>query len=131
MINFDVLDGQTSQVVVREQVPQVVERVTATPIPSSTHLLQAEENWEWSQLRDYVITQIEKRHGPQPRDLKKEPTIFKSFLSRWPNGRAVRITKAAFEIYEGMWMNAPISVNRFCKGSDPYFAQVIIDRLER
>lgn len=129
MKNFDVLDGCTSVVTVSSTPPRVVERVTATPIPSSRHLLQDEAQWTWQELRDYVITQIEHRHGPQVRNAAKEKAIFSSFLSRWGTN-AVPIAKAAFTIYDGMWANAPISVFRFCKASDPFFGKVILDRLE-
>lgn len=130
MINFDPLAGEVSTVAVRQSVAPVVERVTVTPIPSSTHLLRTEGEWSWSELRDYVVSEIERRHGPQPRNPKTEASIFKSFLARHP-GTAVRIAKAAFEIYDGMWANAPISVNRFCKASDPFFASPILTRLEK
>jgi hypothetical protein len=130
MINFDALEEKTHQVVVRQPATQVVERVTVTPIASSAHLLRTEESWTWSELRDYVITEIERRHGPQVRNAKTEASIFKSFLSRWPDGKAIEIAQAAFQIYDGMWKNAPISVNRFCKASDPFFAAVILTRLE-
>lgn len=131
MINFDVEVDTVRRVTVREQMPTVMERVTVTPISSSRHLLTQEESWTWEELRDYVITEIVRRHGPQVRNGKKERAIFSSFLNRWPEGKAVLIAKAAFEIYDGMWANAPLSVNRFCKASDPFFSEVIIDRLER
>lgn len=130
MKNIDPLAGQTSVIVTKPLAP-VIERVTVTPVPSSRHLLRREEQWDWAELRDYVVTEIERRHGPQARNGKTEASIFKSFLSRWPEGQAVRIAKAAFEIYEGMWGNAPISVNRFCKGSDEFFAIPILTRLEK
>jgi len=132
--NFDVLAGQAS-LVVRESVPRVRERVTVTPMtmpaPGASHLLSGAGDWTWSQLRDYVIREIELRHGAQPRDPRKERGIFSSFLGRWPEGQAVRIAKAAFEVHDGWWGNAPISVNRFCKASDPYFSRVILAQLER
>lgn len=131
MINIDPLAGQVSKVAVKQSVPVVTERVTVTPIPSSRHLLQDETQWSWQELRDYVVAEIVRRHGPQPRNGKTEAAIFKSFLSRWPDGQAVRVARAAFEIYEGMWGNAPISVNRFCKHSDPFFATPILTALEK
>lgn len=131
MRNIDPLAGQVSTVVVKQAVTPVVERVTITPISSSTHLLRQEDQWSWSELRDYVMAEIVQRHGPQPRNPKTEASIFKSFLSRWPDGQAVRIAKAAFEIHDGMWGKAPISVNRFCKASDPFFAIPVLTRLEK
>jgi hypothetical protein len=130
VINFDTLEGQAS-VVVRETPTLVTEKVTIKPVAApAAHLLQDEGSWDWRALRDYVVREIERRHGPQVHDDKKEAAIFKSFLTRW-EGDAVRIAKAAFELYEGMWGNAPISVTRFCKGSDEFFAAKILTRLER
>ena len=43
--------------------------------------------------------------------------------------QAGKIAKHAFEVADGYWANAPISVNRFTKGSDPYFAEPILARL--
>jgi hypothetical protein len=130
MINFDALEGQAS-VVIHQTPTLVTEKVTVRPVVApATHILRDEDSWDWRALRDYVIREIEVRHGEQPRNNKTEAAIFKSFLNRW-EGDAVRIAKAAFELYEGMWGNAPISVNRFCKNSDEFFAAKILARLER
>jgi hypothetical protein len=117
---------------VRERTPDVRETVKVTPLSeSASHLLVGTESWGWSELRDYVIREIEARHGKQARDPRREKGTFSSFLTRFPDGQAVRIARAAFEIYDGWWANAPISVNRFCKGSDEYFAAPILAKLER
>lgn len=132
----------TTRLVVETAAPRVTETVTITPkaspkgtaeaaaypAQSMTHLAVAEEDWTWQQLRDYVMAQVEERHGEQLRDPRKESGIFKSFLDRWGK-LAPAIAKLAFEFYDGWWRNAPITATRFCKGSDPYFAQVIADRL--
>jgi hypothetical protein len=104
--------------------------VTVAPRPSMSRAFVAKEQatWDWSDLRDYVVAQIEQRFGPFPRDAKKEAGIFKSFISRHPD-EAVSIAKFAFEVENGYWAGAPISVNRFCKASDPYFADKIKPRM--
>lgn len=115
----------------RHAVPTVTEQVTVTPVAStaSSYVMKDDTVWGWSDLRDYVIREIEKRHGPQVRDPKKEASIFKSFMSRWGD-QAPGIARAAFgPAHDGMWRNAPISVNRFCKASDEYFAAVLAARL--
>lgn len=84
-------------------------------------------DWTWSDLRDYVIAEIEKRQGVQERDVRKEGGIFKSFLSRW-GADAPRIAQTVFDFYDGMWNGQPVTVTRFCKGSDPYFSEVIAAR---
>lgn len=108
---------------VTEEIIEVHESFHLDPIPSATHKLTSVGGWEWRELRDYVVAEIEKRFGPQPRDAKKEASIFKSFLSRHDD--AVEIAKYAFEITDGWWAGAPIGVNRFCIASDAYFAERI------
>ncbi len=107
-----------------QTVPEVVETVTVRPSQAAGFVMRSEETWGWQDLRDYVIREIEQRHGVQVRNPKTEASIFKSFLTRYPD-QAVTIAKAAFEVHNGMWRNAPISVNRFCKASDAYFGDVI------
>jgi hypothetical protein len=84
--------------------------------------------WGWQQLRDYVVRSIEAVHGPFPRDAAKEASIFKSFASRW-GALAGPIAEAAFSVFNGRWKGSPVSVTRFCKASDEYFAREIADCL--
>lgn len=146
MLDFDSLPATTTRtattrkektgaaaVEVVSQAPQVESVVTVTPVrqqDSATHLINAGEQWTWQQLRDYVVTQIQHFHGPQPSNPVKEKAIFSGFLSRWGSD-AVIVARAAFEVHDGMWHSAPISVNRFCKASDAYFAAPILDRVRR
>jgi hypothetical protein len=75
-------------------------------------------------MRDYVVEQITKYHGPFPRNPLQEKGIFASYISRWGD-QALPIAKVAFEVHRGVWHNAPIKVQRFCIGSDPYFSEII------
>jgi hypothetical protein len=43
----------------------------------------------------------------------------------------VEIAKFAFEILDGRWRGAPVKITRFCKASDPYFAQPIDEYLRK
>lgn len=126
MINFDTDLDRGTVTVTAPTVDVVV--TTRRPSAGRTHLVSSEVAWTWEQLRDYVISRIEAIHGPFPRDPMKEASIFRSFVSRWPE-KAGGIAKFAFEECDGMWHNAPIQVTRFCKGSDPYFAAPIAERL--
>jgi hypothetical protein len=119
------LKGMTRVV---ETVPVVTEKVHVTPVAGASYLLKEDSQWTWEDLRDYVMGQIETFHGPQLRNPVKEASIFKGFLKRH-GAKAVGIARFAFEQQRGMWQRAPISVNRFCAGSDPYFADVIAERL--
>lgn len=109
---------------------KMVESITITPKPSEgrTHLLAEASAWTWEQLRDYVVQSIEHRFGAFPRNFKTEHSIFKSFVSRW-GSQAGPIAVHAFEVLDGRWAGAPISVNRFCKNSDTFFASEIAKKL--
>jgi hypothetical protein len=108
----------------------VTETLTLTPThtQSRTDLLTPEEQWGWSEVRDYVVAQIEQHFGPFPRDARKEHGIFSRFCTKY-GPDAGRIAKYAFDVAGGWWKGSPISVTRFCRASDPWFADVILERL--
>lgn len=118
---------------IKQQAPvEITQTVTTAQLGSAeaTYLLKPSEQWSWGDLRDYVITEAEKRSGAQIRNVAKEAGIFKGFISRYGIIDAVMVAMAAFEIYEGVWYSAPIGVSRFTKGNDPYFADVILQRMK-
>lgn len=95
----------------------------------ASDLMDSPMEWSWEQLRDYVLRQIAERHGPQPGGGEaKTAAIFRSFAARHGN-QAGPIAVFAFEQMDGYWRSAPITVSRFTKGSDPYFAFPIIERI--
>ena len=107
------------------------ESVSVSALPSASRAFLAKDttDWSWADLRDYVVHEIEARFGCFPRDAKKEYGIFNRFAKE--HGQAAgAIARYAFEQCDGFWANAPISVQRFCKGSDVYFALPILDRLD-
>lgn len=110
--------------------PSVTETVTLTPAlsESRTHLLKPAEQWGWAEVRDYVVASYESRFGAFPRDQRKEYGIFTRFAKEYGT-MAGPIARYAFETCDGWWMNATVTVNRFCKGSDKYFAEPILRRL--
>jgi hypothetical protein len=132
LLNFDTdLDAQgVASMVVRTTAPVVTETVTVHQQPSqrTQYVAKPEETWAWDDLRDYVVREIEQRFGVFPRDSKKEYGIFHAFCGRWAD-QAPAIARFAFEVEDGRWAGAPISINRFCKNSDPFFAEVIAKRL--
>jgi hypothetical protein len=132
VVPFDGADvtSSTAMIRVEDRIDAVSETVTVhqfTPA-AATHLMRPVEAWTWSELRDYVVGKIIEIHGVFPRNNMKEGAIFKAFCTRWGDD-APAIARYAFESMGGYWKNAPVSVNRFCKGSDPYFAQLIVDHL--
>lgn len=92
------------------------------------HLMVCDGEWGWRETAEYVSSEIARRHGAQVRDPLKESGIFKGFCKRWPS-QAPAIVRYAFGVCDGVWMDQPITINRFCKGSDPYFSEVIAARL--
>lgn len=128
LIDFDAVDTVETTVVTPAPPVVITERVTVTPIASAKHVLKPESEWGWEEVRDYVVRAIEDRHGPFPRNFKTESGIFKGFVKRW-GSQAPAIARFAFEQTDGMWKGAPISVTRFCAGSDPYFSAPIAQRL--
>ena len=97
---------------------------------SKSHLLAGNpQSWSWEQLRDYVVEKIVERNGNFPRNVLKESGIFKGFLKRHGD-RAGEIAIYAMDGCNGWWKNSPIGIERFAKGSDPWFALEIIQIID-
>jgi hypothetical protein len=110
----------------------ITEKVEVSPSRPASYLIKPDSVWGWQELRDYVVAQIEALFGPSPRDLRKEKSIFSSFIDRFGTD-APRIARYAFEspATKGLWGNAPIRVTRFTRASDEWFAVPILDRLQK
>lgn len=130
MLDFDLIDPLPTQQPAPsapasiEVVVPLVEIQTSTGGSRSHLATTSAEGWGWEQVRDYVFEQLTSRFGPQPRDAAKEAAVFKRFCNDWGT-RAGQIARIAFDTYGGLWRGAPISVGRFSRASDPYFASVI------
>jgi hypothetical protein len=114
-----------------EEPVTVIEEVKVTPRANTYHghLTVADDQWTWRELRDFVVDRIEAHHGTFPRNEVTEAAIFKRFMTQWGTA-APTIARYAFgDECQGYWKGAPISVNRFCRSSDPWFAMPISDRL--
>jgi hypothetical protein len=134
--NFDeVLTARLTQarptVVVQAPLPVAEPVVTAAPLSAQrSFLMRPDGDWTPGDLRDFVVAEIERVHGRSPRDPIKESAIFNSFHSRWGAERAAAIARFVFsEPLRGYWMGAPITVNRFTKGSDRYFAERVLEMI--
>jgi hypothetical protein len=129
MINFSTSRASTPTVVETE-VPVVQETITIKP---RLRPVMQQTQVDWEELRDYVLAQVERIHGPQVRDERRENTIFMAFAARWPE-QAMEIARYAFEGGEndtqGFWKGAPVLVARFHRTSDNYFAVPIAALLE-
>lgn len=102
--------------------------VTQVPSQARGYLSRPYTEWDWQDLRDYVVHEVEVRRGLFPRSGKKEYGIFSRFLSTYGDLSGL-IAKYAFEVCDGTWRGAPISVNRFCKASDEFFAIPILEAI--
>lgn len=125
MINFSTNRASTTTLV-ESVVPVVEETITIKPRLRPV-IKQTQVDWE--QVRDYVLEQIEKAHGPQVHDERKANTIFMAFAARWPE-QAMEIAQYAFEESKGFWKGSPVLVARFHRTSDNYFAVPIATLLE-
>ena len=127
---------QSGQVAITTIVPRVRETLTVSPKEPSTGPLETRttfagkrpEEWTADDVQAYVVSQIESRFGPFPKDPVRMASTFRAFCSRYGQN-AGRIAAAAFEVYEGKWKGARIGWQRFCKASDQYFSQEILERL--
>lgn len=133
LIDFDSQPVPTSSSKVSPPQParvEIVEKVSVAVVASSArgYLLKQDSQWTWSDLRDYVVAEIERCSGTFPRNQRKEQGIFTRFMAEF-GADAPIIARYSFEVCNGWWANAPISINRFCKGSDPFFSGPILRRL--
>lgn len=134
MLNFDsVLDEQKTNrlvVQVKDTVPTVTDTVTIRQRPETraTQISKEASAWDWEDLRNYVVAQIETKFGKFPRNPLRESGIFKGFITRWGT-QAGPIAMLAFDLHDGYWKGAPIQVTRFCARSDPYFAEQLAHML--
>lgn len=134
LVYFDSELDLTSSVRVVETatiVPTVSDAVAVDQPVRTAFLAKEYQDWCWEDLRDYVAREIIQRFGVFPRDPRKEYGIFTSFVNRWGIEMAVAIAKYAYETHDGIWKGAPVRMQRFCKGSDPYFSVPIATYLRQ
>lgn len=108
-----------------------VEEVLASADPGSlrasrTYLLRDE--WDWRDLRDFVINEITSRRTMGGRDALREAGIFKGFVKRH-GSNAEAIARYAFDRLDGVYEGTEVGVTSFCKNADPFFADPIAERL--
>lgn len=106
------------------------ERSTGALETRTTYAGKRPEDWAPEDLQAYVISQIEQRFGPFPKEPARIASTFRAFCGRFGK-MAGPIAVVAFETYQGKWKGAPVSWQRFCKNSDPYFSQEILARLQQ
>lgn len=124
---------ETSRTVVRAATPApaVGTRVTVVPSERRSYLAKSPEQWGHTDLRDFIVYEHERRFGPiRQRDAAKEAAICKRFLKDWQwMGPMIAMHAFAEDGCDGMWRSAPITLERFAKGCDAFFAVPIGERI--
>jgi len=125
-LDFDLFDSvEVAAPVVVPEAPTPAQ----APVVDASHTMTPDDEWDWEDMRNFCMSEMERYHGPQVRNPIKEKSIFGSFVSRHGSANSAAIARFAFGFCKGMWNSAPISINRFCKASDQYFADQIKQRL--
>lgn len=113
----------------RHEGPVPEMKIIKSPISQRTAFVgKPDSEWNWSDLRDYVVRSLQERGLPMERNPVKEAGIFKSFMARHGH-MAVAIARYVVEVEDARWSGQPITINRFCKAADVWFSDKIKDRL--
>ncbi len=94
-----------------------------------TYLLKADEDWDWRDLRNFVENSYKKHETAYIPSPEREAAIFKAFMKRWPDGKAVKIARYACK--DGVWWGRPVTPLNFRKDFDSEFAEPIDKLMER
>jgi hypothetical protein len=107
--------------------PAVTASLTLTPVSDDQALRVARHPDEWTpeDLYEYVSEEITRASGPQLPAKAAQATI-EDFALRFGVPVAVRMARAAFEVYGGKWQGAPITWRRFAPGHDEFFAKPLL-----
>ena len=104
--------------------------LSVTPVTGAqaARVARAPEAWSAADVTAYVLEEIIRIHGPQLPSKDVRGTL-EGFCARFGVPVAVRIARAAFEVYGGMWQGAPVTGKRFGEGHDSFFSQPILDAM--
>lgn len=98
-------------------------------VTSKGYLLKEDLDWDWQDLRDFILDEMESRGISVDEPAAKVSGIIKSFFKRW-DLKGIAIARNIFEIREGQWYNHPITITNFCENQDPYFAKPVFDQTQ-
>ena len=115
--------SQTAPLAVTEQVA-----ITAVSPAQAARATKPASQWSPGDFAAFVFEEIHRACGDQL-PCRDAEGILAGFFYRWGAERAVRIAKAAFELYGGIWQNAPVTVRRFAATHDEFFARRILAAL--
>lgn len=111
--------------VTRTAVPAIT--LTLAPLSPDQAARMARPAGEWTvgDVCAYVTEEMARIHGAQLPGGDPEE-ILASFCERRGIPQAALIARTAFEIYNGMWYGAPITIKRFTEGHDSFFSDPIV-----
>lgn len=103
--------------------PIVVPSLSVIPVSRTVADLTAlpPSRWTEQDIYIYVREEMTRIHGEQLPSVSLTETM-REFCGRFGTETAVRIVRAAFEIYGGMWQGAPVTIKRFLPSHDGFFA---------
>jgi len=87
------------------------------------------EAWTSDDVYAYTLEELLRVHGPQLPSLGTDEhfrKIMDEFCERFGIPAAARIVRAVFEVYNGMWQGAPLTILRFTPGHDSFFSDQIL-----
>jgi acetyl-CoA carboxylase alpha subunit len=102
--------------------------VTPVSAAQAARVARPPDKWAAADVIAYINEEILRVHGPQlpARDAQQ---VLQAFCQRFGIPVAVRIARAAFEVYGGMWQGAPVTWRRFSPSHDGFFARPILEAL--
>lgn len=119
----------TPETTVRSSVsPSASLSVTPVTADQAARVRRPAQDWSVPDVCAYITEEIVRVHGPQL-PARNVQSALEGFCARHGIIEAVRIARAAFEIYGGMWEGAPVTWRRFTEGHDSFFAQPILTAL--
>ena len=107
--------------------PEIVTSLSVIPVsPAQAARAQLDPAcWTAADVQAYICEEIERIHGPQLPG-SDAAAVLGAFCDRFGIPAAVRIARAAFEVYNGMWRNAPVTIRRFTAAHDDFFARQLL-----
>jgi hypothetical protein len=106
----------------------VSQRTSITPVSAGQAARATKPAHQWSpeDFAAFVTEEIHRACGEQL-PCRDAQGILTAFFGRFGAADAVRIAKAAFELYGGFWAQAPVTVRRFADTHDDFFARPILE----
>jgi hypothetical protein len=77
-------------------------------------------------LREHILLRIAETCGAQL-PCYRSGEILDGFISRFTADEVMAICGQAFDVHNGMWRGAPVTVLRFQAGHDEFFARPLLE----